>query len=120
MVKQAEIAETQFDDEKANKMIHLYADKILFVANSKSGRSIKQITLAKASKIPPQRREILYRLGAYSYFYLIEFYANKSAATDDVRLAALIYCEPRQREPEREWKRLMGTRCEEVRDSAKE
>lgn len=119
MVRQAEIAETQFDYEKSNKKTHLYADKKLFVASNKSCGSKKQLTLAKTSMIPPQRREILYQFGACSYLYMIEFYAKKSAEMDDVRLVALIDCEPRQREPEGKWNRLMGTRCEEDRDSAK-
>ena len=90
MVKQAEITETQFDYVKANKKTHLYANKIFFVANNKRGGNKKQITLAKTSKIPPQRREILYQPDACSYVYIIEFYAKKSAATDAVRLVALI------------------------------
>lgn len=124
MEKQAEIVNKKIhpyaEQLIKNKLCHVYPDKILFNANNKSGGIKKQITLAKTSKISPKRREILYQPNTCSYVYIIEFYAKKSAATDDVRLVALICREPLQREPKGEWKRLMETHYEEIRDSTKE
>ena len=93
-----------------NKPRLVYADKILFDANNKSGGIKKNKTLAKTSKIPPKRTEILYQFGACEHFYIIEIYAKR-------------YYLDRPRhdlfDGNADWKKLLMTYYEEAREAAK-
>ena len=103
--------------KKYSELHHIDVDKILFVVNHKSAGSKKQLTLAKTGKIPPKWTELLYQLGACSYFYMIEFYAKTTAAMDESQMVALVYRELRRIGPEGQiltpdihdwWQILMG------------
>lgn len=87
---------------KYEELRHIDPDKILFVVNHKSSGSKRQIVLAKTSKISPKWSELLYQLGSYSYFYLIEFYAKTTASMDESQMVALVYHELRRIGPEGE------------------
>ena len=102
---------------KYDELRHIDPDKILFVVNHKSSGSKKQMVLARTSRISPKWTEILYQLGACSYFYTIEFYAKTTAAMDESQIVALVYRELRRIGPEGEilipdvhdwWQILMG------------
>jgi hypothetical protein len=102
---------------KYEELRHIDPDKILFVVNHKSSGSKKQMVLARTSRISPKWTEILYQLGACSYFYTIEFYAKTTAAMDESQIVALVYRELRRIGPEGEilipdvhdwWQILMG------------
>ncbi len=86
--------------KKYDELKHIDPDMILFVVNHKSGGSKKQMKLAKTSKISPKWAEILYQLGACSYFYMVEFYAKTTASMDESQITALIYRELRRIGPE--------------------
>ena len=113
----ADVTGAEFDYEICNKRIrpiaealikkyrelsHIDPDKILFVVNHKSSGSKKQMILAKTSKISPKWTEILYQLGACSYFYMVEFYAKTTASMDESQMVALVYRELRRIGPEGE------------------
>ena len=53
---------------KYDELRHIDPDKILFLVNHKSSGSKKQMVLARTSRISPKWTEILYQLGACSYF----------------------------------------------------
>ena len=75
------------------------------------------MVLARTNRISPKWTEILYQLGACSYFYTVEFYAKTTAAMDESQMVALVYRELRRIGPEGEilipdvhdwWQILMG------------
>ena len=78
------------------------------MVNHKSSGSKKQMVLARTLRISPKWTEILYQLGACSYFYTIEFYTKTTAAMDESQMVALVYRELRRIGPER---RDPGPRC---------
>ena len=102
---------------KYEELRHIDPDKILFLVNHKSSGSKKQMVLARTGRISPKWTEILYQLGACSYFYTIEFYAKTTAAMDESQIVALVYRELRRIGTEGEilipdvhdwWQILMG------------
>ena len=103
--------------KKYSELHHIDIDKILFITNHKSGGGRKTLLLAKTYKMPPKWTELLYQLGACSYFYVIEFIAKSTAAMDESQMVALVYRELRKIGPEGElleydikdwWQILMG------------
>ncbi|GHV51689.1 hypothetical protein FACS1894216_06330 [Synergistales bacterium] len=86
--------------KKYLELRHLEVDKILFIVNNKSGGSKKNVTLARTGRVPEKWRDILYQLGACSYFYVVEFYAKTTACLDENQMIALVYRELRRIGPE--------------------
>lgn len=83
--------------KKFTELRHIDIDKILFVVNHKSaGGDKKHVILAHTSKISPKWTEVLYQLGACSYFYMIEFYAKTTASLDESQMVALLYSQLRR------------------------
>ena len=74
--------------KKYSELHHIDIDKVLFIKNHK-GKS----ELAKTYTVPPKWVDILYQLGACSYFYVVEIYAKSTAAMDESQITALIYRE---------------------------
>lgn len=103
--------------EKYDELKHIDVDKILFVLNHKSAGSKRRVTLARTSRVPSKWTELLYQLGANSYFYMIEFFEKTTATLDESQMVALVYRELRRIGPEGEiltpdvhdwWQILMG------------
>ena len=79
--------------EKYEELEHVDPSKILFVLNHKSGGGG---ALAATSKVPFKWTELLFQLGACSYFYMVEFYSKKTSLLDDNQMTALLYRELRK------------------------
>ena len=79
--------------KKYEELKHVDPSKILFVVNHKSGGSGAS---AATSKVPFKRTELLFQLGACSYFYMVEFYSKKTSLLDDNQMTALLYRELRK------------------------
>lgn len=103
--------------QKYRELQHIEPEKILFIVNYKNAGSKKQMVLAKTSRVSPKWAEILYQLGAHSYFFMIEFYAKTTATMDENQMVALVYRELRRIGPEGKilvpdvhdwWQILMG------------
>ena len=101
--------------KKYEELRHIDVSKILFVVNHSTGG--KKLTLARTGRVPERWRDILFQLGACSYFYLVEFYAKQTACLDENQMIALIYRELRRIGPEGQivtpdihdwWQILMG------------
>lgn len=89
--------------KKYEELRHIDPDKILFIVNHKSGAGSKRrVTLAHTSRISAKWTELLYQLGAVSYFYIVEFYAKTTATMDESQMVALVYRELRRIGPEGE------------------
>ena len=88
--------------KKYDELRHIDPTKILFLVNHKSSGSKKRVILAKTAKISPKWTELLYQLGACSYFYTMEFYAKTTASMDENQMVALVYHELRRIGPEGE------------------
>ena len=88
--------------KKYRELAHIDVDKILFIVNHKSAGSKRHVTLAHTAKMPPKWTELLYQLGACSYFYVMEFYAKTTATMDESQMVALVYHELRRIGPEGE------------------
>ena len=86
--------------KKYEELRHVDASKILFIVNHKSGGSKKRVVLAKTARVSDKWRDVLYQLGACSYFYVIEFYAKTTACLDENQMTALVYRELRMIDPE--------------------
>lgn len=82
--------------KKYEELRHIDVDKILFVVNHKSAGSKKRIVLATTTRVPEKWRDVLYQLGAASFFYIIEFYAKTTASLDENQMVALVYRELRR------------------------
>lgn len=82
--------------KKYEELRHIDPDKILFIANHKSAGSKSSIVLAKTAKVPEKWRDILYQLGAVSYFYIVEFYGKTTSVLDENQMTALVYKELRR------------------------
>lgn len=102
---------------KYRELQHIQPEKILFIVNHKNVGSKKRIVLARTSKISPKWAELLYQLGAHSYFHIIEFYAKTTELMDENQMIALVYRELRRIGPNGEtlvpdvhdwWQILMG------------
>lgn len=81
--------------KKYEELHHIDVDKILFLVNHKSAGSKKRIVLARTGRVPEKWRDVLYQLGAVSYFYVIEFFGKTTSVLDDNQMTALIYRELR-------------------------
>ncbi|MDO5562674.1 MAG: putative metallopeptidase [Synergistaceae bacterium] len=81
---------------KYRELAHIDVDKILFIVNHRSAGSKRRVTLAKTMRMPPKWTELLYQLGACSYFYIMEFYAKTTATMDESQMVALVYHELRR------------------------
>ncbi|MDR3255057.1 MAG: hypothetical protein LBT31_05780 [Synergistaceae bacterium] len=86
--------------KKYEELRHIDVSKILFLVNHKSGGSKKNIVLARTGRVPEKWRDVLFQLGACSYFYLIEFYGKTTACLDENQMTALLYRELRRIGPE--------------------
>lgn len=78
--------------KKYEELKYVDPSKILFVLNSKS----KSADLASTAKIPHKWTEILFQLGACSFFHIIEFYEKTTSILDDNQITALLYRELRK------------------------
>lgn len=103
--------------KKYEELRHIDVNKILFVVNHKSAGSKKTVTLARTSRVPEKWRDVLYQLGACSYFYIVEFFGKTTACLDENQMIALVYRELRRIGPEGQivtpdihdwWQVLMG------------
>ena len=103
--------------KKYEELRHIDVNKILFVVNHKGGGSKKRVVLAKTGRVPEKWRDLLFQLGAVSYFYVVEFYAKTTACLDENQITALVYRELRMIGPEGQvvppdvhdwWQVLMG------------
>ncbi len=81
--------------KKYEELRHIDASKILFIVNHKSAGSKKRIVLARTRRMPEKWRDILFQLGACSYFYVIEFIGKTTACLDENQITALVYRELR-------------------------
>ena len=79
--------------KKYEELKHVDPSKILFIVNHKSSGGG---ALADTSKVPFKWTELLFQLGACSYFYMVEFYDKKTAHLDDNQMTALLYRELRK------------------------
>ncbi|MDR0648308.1 MAG: hypothetical protein LBF92_03100 [Synergistaceae bacterium] len=86
--------------KKYDELRHIDLSKILFVVNHKSAGSKKRVVLARTGRVPDKWRDVLFQLGACSYFYLVEFYGKTTASLDENQMTALIYRELRRIGPE--------------------
>lgn len=102
---------------KFEELRHIESSKILFVVNNKSAGSRSSVVLARTSRVSEKWRDILYQLGACTYFYVVEFYAKTTACLDENQMTALTYRELRRIGPEGQivqpdihdwWQILMG------------
>lgn len=103
--------------KKYEELRHIDVAKILFVVNHKSGGSKKSIVLARTARVAEKWRDVLFQLGACSYFHIIEFYGKTTACLDENQMIALVYRELRRIGPEGQivapdihdwWQVLMG------------
>ena len=86
--------------KKYEELRHIDSSKILFVVNHRSGGGKRRIVLAKTTRVTDKWRDVLYQLGACSYFYVIEFIGKTTACLDENQMTALIYRELRMIGPE--------------------
>lgn len=104
--------------DKYEELRYIEPSKILFIINHKSGGgNKKKITLAKTSRISPKWTELLFQLGACSFFHVVEFYSKTTSSLDENQMVALLYRELRTIGPEGQivppdvhdwWQILMG------------
>lgn len=103
--------------KKYEELRHLDASKILFVVNHKSAGSKKTLVLARTSRVPERWRDVLFQLGACSFFHMVEFYGKTTSCLDENQMVALLYRELRRIGPEGQiltpdvhdwWQVLMG------------
>ncbi len=103
--------------KKYEELWHIDAAKILFVVNHKSAGSKKRIALARTARVPEKWRDVLFQLGACSYFYVVEFFGKTTACLDENQMTAVVYSELRRIGPEGQivtpdindwWQILMG------------
>ena len=103
--------------KKYEELRHLDVEKILFIVNHKTGGKKKNIVLARTSRLPEKWRDVLFQLGACSYFHVIEFYGKTTENLDENQMTALVYRELRRIGPAGEivtpdvhewWQVLMG------------
>lgn len=103
--------------KKYEELRHLDASKILFVVNHKSAGSKKTLVLARTSRVPERWRDVLFQLGACSFFHMVEFYGKTISCLDENQMVALLYRELRRIGPEGQiltpdvhdwWQVLMG------------
>lgn len=78
---------------KFEELRHIKTDMILFVVNHKSAGSKKHIVLSRTSRVPEKWRDVLFQLGACSYFYMIEYFGKTTACLDENQIIALTYRE---------------------------
>ena len=82
--------------KKYEELRHIDPSKILFVLNhAASGESKKKIILANTSRISPKWTEIIFQLGACSFFHTMEFYSKTTSMLDENQMVALVYRELR-------------------------
>jgi hypothetical protein len=86
--------------KKYGELRHIDVDKILFVVNHKYSGSKNKVVLARTVRAPEKWRDILYQLGAVSYFYVMEFYGKTTDCLDQRQMTALVYRELRRIGPE--------------------
>ncbi|MDR1516244.1 MAG: hypothetical protein LBS45_11170 [Synergistaceae bacterium] len=86
--------------KKYDELRHIDVSKILFVVNHKSSGGKKRVVLARTARVPEKWRDVLFQLGACSYFYVIEFYEKTTSCLDENQMKALIYRELRRIGPE--------------------
>ena len=86
--------------KKYEELRHLDASKILFVVNHKSAGSKKTLVLARTSRVPEKWRDVLFQLGACSFFHVVEFYGKTTSCLDENQMVALLYRELRRIGPE--------------------
>ena len=87
--------------KKYEELRHIDPSKILFVLNhAASGESKKKIILANTSRISPKWTEIIFQLGACSFFHTMEFYSKTTSMLDENQMVALVYRELRSIGPE--------------------
>ena len=103
--------------KKFDELRHIDVDKILFVVNHKAAGSKKRVVLARTARVPEKWRDVLFQLGACSYFFVVEFIGKTTACLDENQLIALVYRELRRIGPEGQvvpphinewWQVLMG------------
>ena len=104
--------------KKYEELRHIDPSKILFVLNhAASGESKKKIILANTSRRSPKWTEIIFQLGACSFFHTMEFYSKTTSMLDENQMVALVYRELRSIGPEGQivspdvhdwWQILMG------------
>lgn len=103
--------------KKYEELRHLDASKILFVVNHKSSGNKKTLLLARTSRVSEKWRDVLFQLGACSFFHVVEFYGKTTSCLDENQMVALLYRELRRIGPEGQiltpdvhdwWQVLMG------------
>jgi hypothetical protein len=103
--------------KKYSELSHIDVESILFVLNHRYAGSKNKVVLARTAKIPDKWRDILFQLGASSYFYVMEFFAKTTNCLDNNQMTALVYRELRRIGPEGKiispdtnewWQVLMG------------
>ena len=103
--------------KKYEELRHIDVEKILFLVNHKSAGSKKRIVLARTARVPEKWRDVLFQLGACSYFYIVEFFGKTTSCLDENQMTALVYRELRRIGPEGQiitpdihdwWQVLMG------------
>lgn len=85
---------------KYEELRHIEVGKILFVVNHKSAGSKKRVVLARTSRVSEKWLDILFQLGSYSCYYMIEYFDKTTACLDENQIVALTYRELRMISPE--------------------
>jgi hypothetical protein len=82
--------------KKYSELRHIDVEHIMFVVNHKSGGAKDKIVLAHTARVPDKWRDLLFQLGACSYFYIMEFYSKTTDCLDENQMTALVYRELRR------------------------